>query len=314
MLILTAEKIRALAPMPRLIECLQRAFGSECVVPLRQVATIPGGAGERLFFSMPAFDLEGCGAVKLATFFPDNQAKGLPTIQAVIVVFSETGAPMALLDGTSVTLLRTGAASALASKYLSRADSTHLVMIGTGALAPTMVLAHCAVRPITRVSVWGRHPERATATATVIRSLLNHDIEVLVPNSIEEAVATADIVSCATSSPTPVLLGKWLRPGTFVDLVGAYSPSRREADDDVVLRSRIFVDTFEGALAEAGDLIEPLARGVIDRKRIEASLADLVCGRAAGRVGSDEIITFKSVGTAIEDLAAAQMIVAAASE
>jgi ornithine cyclodeaminase len=311
MLVLTAEKIRALAPMPCLIECLRKAFSTEYVVPLRQVAKVPGGAGERLFFSMPAFDLES-GAVKLATYFPDNQAKGLPTIQAVIVVFSATGAPVAMLDGTVITQLRTGAASALASNYLSRADSAHLVIIGTGALAPAMAAAHCAVRPITRVSVCGRQHARATATAASIRSLVNDDIEVLVPNSIEATVRRADIVCCATSSAAPVLLGRWLRPGTFIDLVGSFSPSMREADDDVVLRSRIFVDTFEGAMAEAGDVIEPLARGIIARERIEAELADLVCGRASGRLSADEIITFKSVGTAIEDLAASRLVVAAA--
>lgn len=312
MLVLNAEAIRALAPTPRLIEALQQAFRTGCVVPPRQVVNTPGGAGGRLFLSMPAFDREGGAAVKLVSVFPDNPAQGLPTIQAVIVVFSATGAPVALLDGTIVTHLRTGAASALASTYLSRADSTHLVLIGTGALAPAMAAAHCAVRPITRVSVWGRRPERATATAAAIRSLVNHAIEVLVPTSIEAAVATADIVSCATSSPTPVLAGQWLRPGTFVDLVGSFSPSKREADDEVVRRSRLFVDTFEGALAEAGDLIDPIARGVIDRKRIEGELADLVCARVTGRVRAEEIITFKSVGTAIEDLAASQLVVAGA--
>lgn len=133
--------------------------------------------------------------------------------------------------------------------------------------------------------------------------------EVLVPNSIEDAVATADIVSCATNSATPVLVGKWLNPGAFVDLVGSFSPSKREADDDVILRSRIFVDTFEGALSEAGDIIDPLARGIIDRQRLEGELADLVSGRVTGRSSPDEITLFKSVGTALEDLAAAQMIV-----
>jgi alanine dehydrogenase len=175
-----------------------------------------------------------------------------------------------------------------------------------------MALAHCAGRPITRISVWGRRTEGATATATAIRSLVDPDIEVLAAGSIEEAIATADIVSCATNSSTPVLAGKWLNPGAFVDLVGSFSPSRREADDEVVRRSRIFVDTFERALSEAGDLLDPLSRGIIARDRIEGELADLVCGRATGRVRGDEIILFKSVGTAIEDLAAAQLIISAA--
>jgi ornithine cyclodeaminase len=132
---------------------------------------------------------------------------------------------------------------------------------------------------------------------------------VSVAESVEGAVAAADIVTCATTSKTPVLLGRWLKRGVFVDLVGSFKPSTREADDDVVLRSRIFVDTFEGALAEAGDLLDPLERGVLSRERIEGELADLVSGRVTGRANPDESIVFKSVGTAIEDLAAVQLIV-----
>jgi alanine dehydrogenase len=311
-LVLDAGAIRALAPLPRLIDCLERAFRGDFVIPARQEASMPGGTGERLLLLMSAFDREGGAAVKLATVFPDNRARGIPTIQAAIIVFSETGAPKAILDGAIVTQLRTAAASALASRYLSRADSQHLVIVGTGALAPTLAAAHCAVRPISRVSVWGRRRERAVLTAEAIRSLVQPEISIAVPESLEQAVAVADIVSCATSSVDPVLKGEWLRSGTFVDLVGSFSPSKRESDDEVVRRSRIFVDTFEGALSEAGDIIDPLKRGVIDRKRIEGELADLTRKRVAGRANDTGIILFKSVGTALEDLAAAYLIVAAA--
>lgn len=263
---------------------------------------------------MPAFTPQGSGAVKLVTLFPDNRARGLPTIQAILVVFSQAGAPIAMLDGTMVTRLRTGAASALASSYLSRLDSAHLLVIGTGALAPYMALGHCSVRPIRRVSVWGRDELRAQATAAEIRSLVGKELEVKVAGSREEAVGAADIISCATSSAEPLVAGKWLRPGTLLDLVGSFTPDRREVDDEAVLRSRVFVDTLEGALSEAGDLLQPLRRGVIDRSRIEGELADLVSGRVSGRREQEEIMLFKSVGTAIEDLAAAQCIVAAAEE
>lgn len=314
MLVLSGDRIQKLASLVGLIECLRQAFRAPSIVPPRRVEKLPGGMDGRLLLFMPAFDLNGSGVVKLATVFPDNRTAGLPTIQAAIVVFSETGTPIALLDGTIVTRLRTAATSGLASTYLSRADSTHLVIIGTGALAPFIATAHCTVRPISRISVCGRNSDRARAVATTIRSLVNHDITVSVPDSIEAAVATADIVSCSTSSPTPVLAGKWLKPGAFVDLVGSFSPSKREADDDVVRHSRIFVDTFEGALSEAGDILDPLERGVIDRERIKGELADLVCGRVIGRKNDDEITLFKSVGSAIEDLAATQYIVAAASQ
>jgi alanine dehydrogenase len=309
---LSAEQIRASVRMPRLIESLRQAFQDEHVAPARQVVQVPGGAGQRLFLSMPAFDQRGAGAVKVLTYFPDNPDSALPTVQAVIVVFSERGTPLAVLEGTLVTRLRTGAASALASSYLSREDSAHLVVIGTGALAPQMAVAHCAVRHIRRISVCGRRRERTEATAEDLRAALP-DVELVVAASVESAVASADIVCCATSSTHPVLEGRWLKPGTHVDLVGSFTPHTREADDEVVRSSRIFVDTFEGALAEAGDLLDPLARGVIDRCQIEGELADLVRRRVSGRTTPDEMTVFKSVGTAIEDLAAAQMIAAAAA-
>jgi ornithine cyclodeaminase/alanine dehydrogenase-like protein (mu-crystallin family) len=306
MLVLDAEAVRSRAPLPAMIACLREAFRRQTVARPRHVVDLPG---DRSLLVMPAFDAQGAGAVKLATVSPGNAAKGLPTVQAAIVAFSENGTPIALIDGASVTQLRTAAASALASQYLSREDSAHLVVIGTGALAPYMAAAHCTVRPITRISVCGRRQERAVATVDAIRSLVARHVEVTAAQSVEDAVGSADIVTCATTSKTPVLLGRWLKRGVFVDLVGSFKPSTREADDEVVLRSRIFVDTFEGALAEAGDLLDPLERGVLRRERIEGELADLVCGRVAGRAGKDESIVFKSVGTAIEDLAAVQLIV-----
>jgi len=264
---------------------------------------------------MPAFDILGKGTVKLVTMFPDNALVGRPTIHGVIIVFSETGVPVAVLDGATVTQLRTAAASALASRYLSRPDSKHLVVVGTGALAPVMAAAHCVVRPISHITVWGRQSGRAQNAAKAIRSLVNCDVAVRVAESLDAQVATADIVSCATSSNDPVLRGRCLRPGTLVDLVGSFSPTTREADDEVMARAqRIFVDTFVGSMTEAGDLLQPLERGVFPRERIEGELADLVAGRSGGRRGDEEIIVFKSVGTAIEDWAASQFIVRAAME
>lgn len=310
MQVFTADEIAALAPPERLVEALRAAFQGPLFVPPRQVLKLPGGDKQRLFLVMPAFDQRGAGMVKLLSVFPENAAHGRLSIQAAIVVFSESGSPVAILDGTAVTHQRTGAASALASTYLSRAESSHLVIIGTGALAPHMAAAHAAVRPIRRISVCGRTREHAQRTTAAIRRLVAPEVEVTVAE-VETAVASADIISCATNSATPVLRGGWLRPGAFVDLVGSFSPQRRESDDEVMLRSRIFVDTFEGALQEAGDILDPLARGVIARERIQGELADLVSGRQPGRINDEEILTFKSVGTAIEDLAAAQMILAA---
>lgn len=314
MRVVNADEVQALTSMSRLIECLREAFRQGAHVPRREAFRAQENNSERLFIVMPAFDVEGGGVVKLATFFPDNASRGVPVVQATIVVFSRDGRPEAVLDGTIVTKLRTAAASALASSFLSREDSENLVVFGTGALAPYMAMAHCAARPIRRISICGRQAERVNATVAVVRRLIDRDIEVLGVAPAEEAVRNADIVSCATSSSTPVFAGEWLKPGTFVDLVGSFSPLKREADDEAIRRSRIFVDTLDGALAEAGDLLDPLRRGIIPRNRIEAELRDLVCGRALGRVETAEITLFKSVGTALADLAAAQLIVASLAE
>jgi alanine dehydrogenase len=314
MRVFAAEEIQKLITPRTLVEVLRHAFQADFSCPPREIIAVPGGAQQRLCLIMPAFDRRGAGAVKLVTVFPGNAARALPTVQAGILVFSADGTPVAMLDGTIVTRLRTAAASALASTYLSREDSAHLVIIGTGSLAPHMAAAHAAVRPIRRISVCGRREAAAQRTAAAIRLVVTPDVEVLSASSAERAVASADIVSCVTSSATPVLAGRWLRDGAFVDLVGGFSPDKREADDDVVRRSRIFVDTFEGAMREAGDILNPLSRGIIGREQVEAELADLVSGRHAGRVTDDELVTFKSVGTAIEDLAAAQAVLAAASD
>jgi alanine dehydrogenase len=314
MRVFRAEEIQKLITPRSLVEVLRHAFQADLVCPPRQIIAVPGSTQQRLCLIMPAFDGSGAGAVKLVTVFPGNAARALPTIQAAILLFSQDGTPVAMLDGTIVTRLRTAAASALASTFLSRQDSAHLVIIGTGSLAPHMAAAHAAVRPIRRISICGRREAAAERTAAAIRLMVKPEVEVLGASSVETAVASADIVSCVTSSATPVLAGRWLREGAFVDLVGGFSPDKREADDDVMRRSRIFVDTFEGAMTEAGDILDPLSRGVIAREQVEAELADLVSGRHVGRVTDKELVTFKSVGTAIEDLAAAQAVLAAASD
>ena len=308
MRVIDADQVRTRADLPGLIDCLERAFRDGATVPPRAVLDIPGGSGDGQFLVMPAFAPDGSAAVKLVTYLPGNAGRGLPTVQAAIVAFSEGGTPVAVLDGTTVTRLRTAAASALASKYLSRADSSRLTLAGTGALAPWMAAAHAVVRPIESIDVWGRRAERVAATVEAVRELVKSRVEVRAAPSLDESVRAADIVTCATSSPTPLVEGRWLKPGSHVDLVGSFTPSTREADDEAVRRARIFVDTFEGALAEAGDLLDPIARGVIGRERVEAELADLVRGRVAGRQTVEEITLFKSVGTALEDLAAAWLL------
>jgi ornithine cyclodeaminase len=218
-----------------------------------------------------------------------------------------TGTPLAVADGTEITRRRTAAASALAADYMARPEARRLLMIGAGALAPHLIRAHCAVRPIAAVDVWARTPGKADALAAAAAAMLP-GVEVRAVSEAGPAARVADIVSCATSAGAPVLRGAWLKPGAHVDLVGGFSPDAREADDDVVRGARIFVDTRDGALAEAGDLVLPLTAGVVMLSDIAGELSDLCAGRVTGRTDESQTTVFKSVGAALEDLVAAQLL------
>jgi alanine dehydrogenase len=213
-----------------------------------------------------------------------------------------------MLDGNELTLRRTGAASALAAKYLARADAARLLMVGTGELAPHVILSHAEVRSIKEVRIWGRRAERAREVADAVKG---HGFAVSVCDDLQSGVAWADIISCATLSQTPLIEGRWLRPGQHLDLIGAFRPNMREADDTAMQRAALYVDTRAGALVEAGEFVQTLAAGVIQPADIKGELSDLVRGLAPGRADPEAITLFKSVGTAIEDLAAAELAVEA---
>lgn len=299
-----AAEVHAALSWPVLVEALRKAFVAGAEAPVR--SSFPVNAeGDRLLL-MPAWRAGKEMGVKLVTFFPRNRAQGLASVSALYVLLDGvTGHPLALIDGEAMTLRRTAAASALASGYLSRADAKCLLVVGTGALAPYMAAAHCAVRSIERVLVWGRSIERATALAD---TLLRDGLPAEPVAQIDKGLALADIVTCATAARDPVVRGAQVRPGTHVDLVGAFTPDMRESDDALVMRAEIFVDTFAGTLAEAGDLLQPLASGAIRRERLRAELADLASGRHPGRQTNDQVTLFKSVGAALEDLCAARLV------
>jgi alanine dehydrogenase len=216
-----------------------------------------------------------------------------------------SGLPLAAIDGTRLTLWRTAAASALAARSLARPDADRMVMVGAGALAPFLIRAHAAERRLSDIAIWNHRAERAASVAT---DLAAEGFPARPATDLESAVRSADIVSSATLTSTPIIHGHWLRPGTHVDCVGAYRPSMRETDDAVIGRASLFCDTRAGALKEGGDLAQPLQAGLIAEADIQADLYDLAQGRHAGRAGPEEITLFKSVGTAIEDLAAAILV------
>jgi ornithine cyclodeaminase len=313
MKMVAAADLARLAPHGDVVEALREAFGQHYVAPLRHHHDIDRGGATAMYLLMPAWsDMSGGGAeagfvgLKTVLVVPDNPARGLPTIQATYQLFSgQTGALLALLDGNELTLRRTAGASALGASYLAREDASRMVMIGAGALAPHMVRAHAAVRPIRQVAVWSRTRANAEALA---KRLSGDGFEAYVPDALETAVGEADIVSCATTTSDPVVFGKWLKPGVHLDLVGAYRPTMREVDGAAVARARVFVDTREGALSEGGDLIQAIAEGALKPEEVQAELAELVTGAHPGRMAADEITLFKSCGTALEDLATAIMV------
>lgn len=322
MRILSAAQVDAALDDIALIDRLDALFRAGCEMPTRHHHAIkePLGAGsaDAMLLLMPAWTQGPSGriGVKIVTVFPDNGRKALPSIYGqYLLLDGRTGASLALLDGTMLTKRRTACASGLASRYLSRPDSASLLMIGTGALAPQLIRVHAKVRPIREVAIWGRRPEEAEKLATELnRSLpaaLGRAISVRVVLDRQAAVAAADIVSCATLSKAPLVEGDWLREGQHIDLVGAYTPQMRESDDRAVWRARVFVDTRAGALKEGGDIVQPLANGTIDEDDVIADLFDLARGQQTGRLAGDKtsITLFKSVGAALEDLAAAELAV-----
>jgi ornithine cyclodeaminase len=292
------------------VEALRNAFRHGAVAPPRHHHTIARGEHpEATLLLMPAWSDDDAGprdlGVKIVTVYPDNPARDLPTVMGVYLLLDgRSGEPTALIDGPSLTARRTAAASALAANYLARPDAERLLMVGTGNLAPYLIAAHASVRPICNVLIWGRDRARAERLAA---RLDRPDFRVAATDDIAAAAAGAHIVSCATSTTQPLLHGDWLSPGVHVDLVGAYRPDMREADDAAIARARIFVDTRAGALREAGDIVQPIASGVIAEDDIAGDLFDLCRGDRDGRRFYDQITLFKSVGASIEDLAAARL-------
>ena len=304
MRIVSAAEIDAALTPAAMVAALDAAFRAEVAAPSRHVHALPDPAGEATLLIMPAWDAEHIG-VKVLGLHPGNAARGLATFQGGFLLSERaTGRPLALLDAPHLTLWRTAGASALAARHLARPDSARLLMVGAGALAPFMVRAHRAERPIREVAVWNHRPASAEALS---RRLTAEGVAARTVTDLEAAVREADIVCCATLSERPLVRGAWLSPGTHLDLVGSFTPRMREADDAALARAAIYVDGPD-ALAKGGDVAVALAAGALAREAVRGDLADLCRGRVPGRTDPAAITAFKSVGAAIEDLAAAAAV------
>ena len=297
---------------PALVDILEAAFINGAIAPPRHHHGVAlDGRPEATLLLMPAWQARAAGSasagrfmgVKTVTVFPDNDTLGKPAVFGTYVLMSaESGEALAVMDATRLTAWRTAAASALASRSLSRPDSARLLMVGAGALAPFLIRAHASVRPIREIMIWNRSQPRAQA---LVATLAKFAMTATIVADLASAAAQADVISTATLSSEPLIQGAWLKPGTHLDCVGAFKASMRETDDDVVRQARIFVDTRPGAFGEAGDILQPLQAGVIVKDAVQGDLFDLCRHTVAGRGSADEITLFKSVGASIEDLAAA---------
>lgn len=317
--VLKAEDIRRAVTVPQAIQAVEEAFiqfsSGKAVIPLRTPLTPDQSAGTTLF--MPAYlpSLKAFGA-KVISIFPGNIHRGLPTIHALVLMLDPaTGIPRGLLDGSALTAIRTGAASGVATKYLSRPESAVAVVFGAGIQGRSQLEAVCAVRPITRVFIWDILPERASAFSREMASRgdpIPRDIRVA--DSPRDAVSAADIICTATTSSTPVFDDKDVKPGTHINAIGSYEPYIQEIPAETVRRARVVVDSIEAALAETGDLIIPINAGLFARDMIHGEIGRVASGEISGRETSGEITLFKSVGLAVQDMAVGHLALRAADE
>lgn len=310
LLIVGGADVRRALPMSDCIEAVDRAMRAlselRADVPLRTIMLLPGG---RNFYGvMPGYldDPRALGA-KILTVYPDNTKRGLPSHVGLVVLFdTEIGVPLAVMDAAELTAIRTAAASAVATRALARQEASHLAILGTGDQAVTHLEAISNVRKLQTVHVWGRSSEKAERLAEEQGSKLSLRIEV--SKTAEEAVRGADIVCTVTASHEPVLSGAWLQPGAHVNLVGSSRLTSREADDEVVSGSRFFVDSRTSARAEAGELRHAMDAGKVGDRHVLGEIGEVLGGGVVGRTSDSDITVYKSLGVAVQDLAAAHVV------
>lgn len=306
MRLFATDDIDAALTFPALIDTLAEAFRGDAIVPPRAHHPIERPGEEAILLIMPAWSAPDAEhpyiGTKIVSVFFGNGTRNLPGVMgAYLLMNGRTGAPLAVMDGNRLTLWRTAAASALASRYMSNPEASKMLMVGAGGLAPFLIKAHRSVRPLTDIAVWARRPEAAEA---VVAELAADGIEARAVTDLEGEARTADIISCATNATQPLIHGRWLKRDAHLDLVGAFTMQMREADADALERARVVVDS-EKAIDEGGDVAIGIDEGNYSAERIAGTLADLCYGRIAGRSEEGEITLFKSVGVSLEDLAAA---------
>ena len=303
------DTTRLALPFDRLIPALRNLFVAGCEVPLRHTHSLPGpdnaGGTANTVLIMPAWQPGQFMGIKTVNIFPGNSARGLPGLFSTYILYdAQTGQPLAQIDGNEITSRRTAAASALAASYMAPPDASTLLVVGCGRVGSLIPAAYQAVLPITHVLLWDRTAAHAEALAHHLRA---EGIHATAAPDLQAAVRQADVVSCATLATAPLVQGHWLRPHSHLDLIGSFTPLMREADDACFANARLVVDTSE-ALQKSGELLGPMSRGVFSADSVAGTLADLCRGTIPGRLNTTGRTVFKSVGTALEDLAAAMLV------
>lgn len=312
-MILTAEDVRQALPMNEAIEAMKHAYaafsGGTAVVPLRTRLAIPDGEALSLF--MPAYVHsadEQALAVKVVSLFPNNPSQGLAYIQAAVLVFDpQTGRAIALLEGSSLTAIRTGAAGGAAIDLLARQDSVVAAIFGAGAQGRTQLEAACTIRKIETAFIFDASIEKAQTFAAQMSGKEPIPRDIRIAGSAKEAIEYADIICTATTSLRPVFQDRDVKAGTHISAVGSYRPDMQEVPAGTLQRAKVFVDSRAASLEEAGDLIQPIQARLFDESHICGELGEVVLGRIPGRQTEDEITYFKSVGIAVQDAMAAQV-------
>jgi ornithine cyclodeaminase len=304
----SADEVHATLDYPSLVAALGELFrrGVDEARAIHLTEPLPDGK-ENVWLLLPAWQHGRHQGIKLVSVYPGNAAKGLESVQGLYVLFDGTnGLPLAAIDGAALTFWKTAANSALAASWLARPDAATLLMVGAGALAPHLVRAHCAVRPIRHVLIWNR---TAANAERMVAAVARPGLTVEVAGDLATAAQSADVISCATMATTPVVRGEWLKPGTHLDLVGGFRPDMREADDEAVRRARVFIDAWFTAGDHCGDICQPLATSLLRKEDITDSF-QLARGERPGRTAPEEITLFKSGGGGHEDLGTAQHLMA----
>ena len=303
---ISAQKIKKIIKIKGLINEIENIYRSDSFVPLRQVYNIIPQNNAAQMMVMPAFSIDGCYGVKLLNVFPNNPLVGLPRVKALYVLYEQKNGEIKLiLDGTEITKQRTAAMSAIASKFLSKINSKTLLIIGTGALVSYMINAHCFVRPIENILIWGRNKNKVK---NIVRMYKNSNLKVSAIDSLEEACGISDIITSVTSAKKEFIKGSWLNNTAHIDLLGAHTKDMAELDPYGFSLGEIYVDDKEAVLIEAGDLMQSIKLGYISKNDIKADIKQLIMSNDLKRDKKDKVTIYKSVGHALSDLAAANYI------